>query len=66
MKGLFTLGLLVICWQLTVKRQRKKTIQRQELQIQGLKFEIENLTKIISEYEKNKIRSDDKGGVINP
>ena len=52
MKGLFTLGLLVICWQLTVKRQRKKTIQRQELQIQGLKFEIENLTKIISEYER--------------
>lgn len=66
MKGLFTAGLLFVCWQLTVRRQLKKTIQRQEIQMKELKFEVENLTKIIGEYEKNKIRPDDKGGIINP
>jgi len=52
MKGLFTIGLLYIAWQMTVRQKQKREIKRLENETENLKFKVEKLTKIIVDYER--------------
>lgn len=47
MKGVFTLCLLFIAWQMTVRKKNKQDIKRLENETESLKFKVEELTKII-------------------
>jgi len=51
MKGLFTIGLLFIAWQMTVRQKQRREIKRLENETENLKFKVEELTKII-DYER--------------